>query len=149
MSITNSCLLLLFLLCLSLHACNSRRLGSIANTPQVKKSLFFIKDDEGKTGVDEIRVSEVKHSRSLSKERGDDNTPVKTKIEEKGTENLKDGKASRDISKRGGKGSAVASATTKSHVSVSWRVPHKKRGEKQPGFNLDYSPPKTHPPSHN
>ncbi|KAF7844863.1 Transmembrane protein [Senna tora] len=33
---------------------------------------------------------------------------------------------------------------------VSWRVPHhKKRGNKNPGFNLDYSPPKTHPPSHN
>lgn len=34
-------------------------------------------------------------------------------------------------------------------VSVSWHVPHKKRSEKNPGFNLDYSPPKTHPPSHN
>lgn len=38
---------------------------------------------------------------------------------------------------------------TKSHVSVSWRVPHKKHSDKHPGFNLDYSPPKTHPPSHN
>jgi hypothetical protein len=28
-------------------------------------------------------------------------------------------------------------------------VPQKKRGERHPGFNLDYSPPKTHPPSHN
>ncbi|MBA0853164.1 hypothetical protein Goshw_014243 [Gossypium schwendimanii] len=34
-------------------------------------------------------------------------------------------------------------------VAVSWRVPHKKHGEKNPGFNLDYSPPKTHPPHHN
>lgn len=34
-------------------------------------------------------------------------------------------------------------------VSVSWPVPQKNRGEKHPGFNLDYSPPKTHPPSHN
>jgi hypothetical protein len=32
---------------------------------------------------------------------------------------------------------------------VSWKLPQKKRGEKQPGFNLDYAPPKTHPPSHN
>ncbi|MBA0584096.1 hypothetical protein Gorai_014924 [Gossypium raimondii] len=34
-------------------------------------------------------------------------------------------------------------------VAVSWRVPHKKHDEKNPGFNLDYSPPKTHPPHHN
>lgn len=32
---------------------------------------------------------------------------------------------------------------------LTWKVPEKKMGEKQPGFNLDYSPPKTHPPSHN
>jgi len=45
-----------------------------------------------------------------------------------------------------------AGLQTKSHVSVSsLRVPHnkKKHSEKHPGFNLDYSPPKTHPPSHN
>lgn len=44
---------------------------------------------------------------------------------------------------------AEAVRTTETLASVSWRVPRKKRGEKQPGFNLDYSPPKTHPPSHN
>ena len=38
---------------------------------------------------------------------------------------------------------------TESLASVPWAVPHKKRSEKNPGFNLDYSPPKTHPPSHN
>ncbi|KAE8725985.1 Ubiquitin-like superfamily protein isoform 1 [Hibiscus syriacus] len=42
-----------------------------------------------------------------------------------------------------------AIGTSKAVVSVSWRVPHRKHGEKHPGFNLDYSPPKTHPPSHN
>lgn len=36
-----------------------------------------------------------------------------------------------------------------SHVSVAWRVPHKRIGEKQPQFNLDYDPPRTHPPVHN
>ncbi|XP_059654256.1 root meristem growth factor 10 [Cornus florida] len=39
--------------------------------------------------------------------------------------------------------------THESLASVSWRMPHKKHGEPQPGFNLDYSPPKTHPPVHN
>ncbi|KAI7742063.1 hypothetical protein M8C21_030069 [Ambrosia artemisiifolia] len=34
--------------------------------------------------------------------------------------------------------------------SVSFKIPPKnKRVHQQPGFNLDYSPPKTHPPSHN
>lgn len=33
--------------------------------------------------------------------------------------------------------------------SVRWKVPHKKKGEPEPRFNLDYLPPKTHPPSHN
>ena len=42
-----------------------------------------------------------------------------------------------------------SSVQTESLVSVPWAVPHKKRNEKNPGFNLDYSPPKTHPPSHN
>jgi len=45
-------------------------------------------------------------------------------------------------------------ALKKSLVSVSWRVPHnnnnnKKPRQKHPGFDLDYSPPKTHPPHHN
>lgn len=34
-------------------------------------------------------------------------------------------------------------------VSVSWRVPHKKPTERHPELTSDYSPPKTHPPSHN
>ncbi|MBA0579111.1 hypothetical protein Gorai_021376 [Gossypium raimondii] len=34
-------------------------------------------------------------------------------------------------------------------LSISWRVPHENRGGKHPGFNLDYSPSKAHPPSHN
>lgn len=34
-------------------------------------------------------------------------------------------------------------------ASVGWKVPHRKKGEAEPGFNLDYLPPKTHPPVHN
>lgn len=39
----------------------------------------------------------------------------------------------------------------KSLVTVSWRIPPrgKHRDGHQPGFDMDYSPPKTHPPSHN
>lgn len=38
---------------------------------------------------------------------------------------------------------------TESLATVSWKLPHRKRGEQQPGFNLDYDPPRTHPPVHN
>ncbi|PIN06480.1 hypothetical protein CDL12_20960 [Handroanthus impetiginosus] len=41
----------------------------------------------------------------------------------------------------------VSGTTTTEYVS--WRMPHKKRGKQEPGFNLDYLPPKTHPPVHN
>lgn len=34
-------------------------------------------------------------------------------------------------------------------ATVQWRVPHPKKGEAVPGFNMDYLPPKTHPPVHN
>ena len=33
--------------------------------------------------------------------------------------------------------------------SFSWTVPRTKNSDKHPGFNLDYAPPKIHPPSHN
>lgn len=36
---------------------------------------------------------------------------------------------------------------TKSLSMIPWLVPRKGRAE--PGFQLDYAPPKTHPPSHN
>ncbi|GER31218.1 late embryogenesis abundant protein [Striga asiatica] len=41
------------------------------------------------------------------------------------------------------------SSRKKPRAQVTWRVPHEKRGEKEPGFNLDYLPPKTHPGIHN
>lgn len=40
-------------------------------------------------------------------------------------------------------------AQNESLATVSWTLPHRKRGEQQPGFNFDYAPPKTHPPVHN
>mgnify|MGYP004709725949 CR=1 FL=1 len=40
-------------------------------------------------------------------------------------------------------------AQTESMATVSWMLPHRKREEPQPGFNLDYDPPQTHPPVHN
>ena len=67
------------------------------------------------------------------------------------TREVKDTKALRNIPTGLEKGPSTASAAVGSErlVSVSWRVPHKKRGEKQPVFDMDYSQPKKHPPSPN
>lgn len=64
------------------------------------------------------------------------------------TQKLKEPKAKKKV-KAGENAKKSGSAKKKTLVSVPWRVPHSKRGDKHPGFNLDYSPPKTHPPSHN
>ncbi|PON82964.1 Transmembrane protein [Trema orientale] len=149
MSITCSCLLLFFLLCLSLHACNGRRLGAVLDkVPEETFRQFSSENREGyyKSSVDDIRVQPkvMKSSSSMEAQTSHDKTRYDLKDMTRKT--LKE--RSEDEGK--GKGwDAVRTSTKSSVVSVSWRVPHKKRGEKQPGFNLDYSPPKTHPPSHN
>ncbi|EYU31959.1 hypothetical protein MIMGU_mgv11b017236mg, partial [Erythranthe guttata] len=56
--------------------------------------------------------------------------------------------AGKNIQAKGNIPVEVSSGATRV-ASVSWTVPHKKRGEQEPGFNLDYLPPKTHPPVHN
>ncbi|KAL7121109.1 hypothetical protein ACP275_02G162100 [Erythranthe tilingii] len=62
---------------------------------------------------------------------------------------FKNGEAGRkNIQAKGNIPVEVSSVATRV-ASVSWTVPHKKRGEQEPGFNLDYLPPKTHPPVHN
>lgn len=64
------------------------------------------------------------------------------------TQKLED--ANKTIGNKKEKTSGAVKLANKSVASsVSLRVPHRKHGEKHPGFNLDYSPPKTHPPSHN
>ncbi|KAK8487299.1 hypothetical protein V6N13_093430 [Hibiscus sabdariffa] len=108
MSIT-SCFLV-FLLCLSLHACTARRLAAVHSENQHKKQVHVsAKNDPQKPEDTEVKFKTVEDEKSIS----------------------------------------GAIGTRKPVVSVSWRVPHRKHGEKFPGFNLDYSPPKTHPPSHN
>lgn len=52
----------------------------------------------------------------------------------------------RDV--KGTRGSVSGAVQIGSLVTVSWRIPHAKRSV-HPGFNLDYSQPKIHPPSHN
>ena len=108
-----------------------------------------------KTGVDHFGITVGPNVKSFSANKrlikGDIAAVTTTVQAEDHTREVKDTKALPNIPTRLVKGQSTTSAAVGSErlVSVSWRVPHKKRGEKQPGFNLDYSPPKTHPPSHN
>lgn len=54
-----------------------------------------------------------------------------------------------DASGTGGRQDLENAVEKGSAGSYSWSVPRQKDGDKHPGFNLDYSAPKTHPPSHN
>ncbi|TKY66351.1 hypothetical protein E2542_SST09221 [Spatholobus suberectus] len=126
---------LLFFLCIFLHACSARRLSTLHNKLE-KKPHFSIKDDE------------INRFESFPKHLGlmnEGNNRMKTwsvprKPRKGRSTNQKLLKAMRKDS---------GALQPKSLASVSWRVPRKKPREKDPGFNLDYSPPKTHPPSHN
>jgi len=73
----------------------------------------------------------------------------KTQLGDNADQKLKDSKAKQKLDSVDEIEKNPGAVKKESLVSVSWRVPQKKRGERHPGFNLDYSPPKTHPPSHN
>ncbi|GLT39566.1 hypothetical protein SLA2020_137500 [Shorea laevis] len=132
-----SCILL-FILCLSLHASHGRRLAVYEKKlakklhPSIRASE---RNDEKVSGV-----PKMKHK--LSKEAGVPKEEGKKETSE--SPKLKDGRAKEQKMK-----TLSSSRMVESLDAVSWRVPHMKRGEKNPGFNLDYAPPKTHPPSHN
>ncbi|KAK7382250.1 hypothetical protein VNO80_01044 [Phaseolus coccineus] len=120
-SMSTASYLLLFFLCISLHACYARHLSPLNMKLNLQeKSHFSIKLSEDKTETRLVGDSEKPRSRRSTNHRV--HQAVKS-----------------------GSG-----ALQKSLVSVSWRVPHnKKPRQKHPGFDLDYSPPKTHPPHHN
>ncbi|KAF2315384.1 hypothetical protein P3X46_014630 [Hevea brasiliensis] len=122
-----SCLLLL-LLCLPLHARSARRLAS-ADQNLLKKFHISNQNDEKKVSVAPMESSSSNERAKAAKE---ESIPETRSL------------MSEENAKHSG------STKKESLVSVPWRVPHNKHGaKKHPGFNLDYSPPKTHPPSHN
>ncbi|KAJ1383686.1 hypothetical protein SESBI_43155 [Sesbania bispinosa] len=127
-------LLLLLFLCISLHACNARHLSPLDK----KKSHFSIKNGE-KNGFDFSPKQLNEGIQKMEKEElvGDSEKAKNRR------------RTSQRVVKVKGIGKGSGALQSESLVSVSWRVPHKKQSQKHPGFNLDYSPPKTHPPSHN
>ncbi|XWS32363.1 hypothetical protein CRYUN_Cryun23aG0153100 [Craigia yunnanensis] len=148
MSIT-SCFFL-FLLCLSLHACSARRLGAVDNKNKLEKKLHFSIKNDMKNGSKKNSVVVLRAKSSSSKElRSIKEESIEESHADDGTKKLEDAEVNHKTVENEKERTSGAVQTNKSVVSVSWRVPHRKHGEKHPGFNLDYSPPKTHPPSHN
>ncbi|XP_022872712.1 uncharacterized protein LOC111391693 [Olea europaea var. sylvestris] len=124
--------LVLVLLCSSLHACNARNFGVI--NKEATNRFFFTTENDDKFNLAKVSIkSDVKSSISTAKK---ETTLKEKKVEEY---NLKTSTKKR----------VIVPGDTQTDQSMSWRMPHKKRGQKDPGFNLDYLPPKTHPPLHN
>ncbi|GLT75642.1 hypothetical protein SLA2020_473480 [Shorea laevis] len=127
-----SCIVL-FILGLSLYACHGLR-PSVFEKNSIKKQ----KNEKISDLVPMMKKP------MLSKEGG---FPKEESVKDKINHELKDGKAK----VQSAKALTSSSQITESPLgSVSWRVPHdEEHDEQNPGFNMDYSSPKTHPPSHN
>ncbi|XP_057458203.1 uncharacterized protein LOC130748965 [Lotus japonicus] len=127
--------LLLLFLCISLHACNARRIGPLDKKME-KKHHFSTKSDE--------KIEFDSSPKQLNDE-GNGNVGARLVAD-----SMKP-KSRRSTHQIVLKGKASGSLRTESLASVSWRVPHhKKHSQKQlVQFDVDYEPPKTHPPSHN
>lgn len=110
--------------------------------------MGFLQDGEKALNTDSPPVlAKVKHA-ALPKEFGpaDEQKLMNERPPGDDIQNPKQSEVERKQLMKSMKGQSVGD---ESLVSVSFRVPHKKPSEKQPGFNLDYAPPKIHPPHHN
>ncbi|XP_010258975.1 PREDICTED: uncharacterized protein LOC104598549 [Nelumbo nucifera] len=157
MSIMSSLLPFLLLCLFILHACKARHLGVIHNDSAGQAHLSSSKEAEkarkNKTWVS----SEFKPYRSRELRAGQQNLTVghgRNKADENGdvgsSQRPKDQKVllNKVRGRRTRKTTTSGVAENSSLGSVSWRVPHEKQ-KKHPGFDQDYAPPKTHPPTHN
>ncbi|KAF5744297.1 hypothetical protein HS088_TW08G00897 [Tripterygium wilfordii] len=134
------CLLLVLLLSLSLHVCCARKLGPLNNKKLEKKSYAssnINKNEDVEKGFD-YKISPTSKMETFSSNDYDDEVKA-TKLSDNHEEIMKEpySKLLKDQDDE------------KRSSSSSWRVPHQRSRDKLPGFNVDYSPPKTHPPSHN
>ncbi|XP_058085912.1 root meristem growth factor 10 [Magnolia sinica] len=140
-------LLFLFLLYISVHACNAR-LHDIFHKgfgKYMEKADF----DVAKNPVKQMQLSpdeiQARRWKPVDGEVAMDHRHGGASTEkEKESEDL-----ARIMNVRRGMIPVSGAIRIKSLLTVSWRIPHEKDGEHHPGFNLDYSGPQTHPPSHN
>ncbi|CAL0324611.1 unnamed protein product [Lupinus luteus] len=127
--------LILFFLCISLHACDARPLSTVDKNLEMKYH-FSLKSDE-KSGF-----------HFFPKQLNESNSKMETQLVDY-SEKLKDHEnTSQKVVKPIGK-KASGALKNESLDTVSMNVPHKEPLEEHPQFNLDYAPPTTHPPHHN
>ncbi|KAF8413002.1 hypothetical protein HHK36_000974 [Tetracentron sinense] len=146
MSIISCFMIFFFLLCLSMHACNARHL---AVDKESSKHVKLSGKEVLKASVPpKVKPSSLEH---LGTRRRVGGVNKESMINESwGSASTQKSIDSKGLLKevKNYKGRISGGVQIKSFVSVSLPAPHEKRRE-NPGFNLDYSPPKTDPPSHN
>ncbi|KAJ4950008.1 hypothetical protein NE237_026840 [Protea cynaroides] len=141
MSVMSSLLLFTFL-CLTVYACNARRL-SIMDKESSRQVQRPGQDMEKVDIFDRTSSIPLEVKLSMSEE-------VQTRgqgLADANTQKLKD---TQGLPKGVEKRTATISGfgQIESLVSVSWKVPREKYRE-HPALNMDYSPPETSPPIHN
>ncbi|KAJ6679422.1 TRANSMEMBRANE PROTEIN [Salix purpurea] len=147
--ITYSCYFLLSIFCISLHACNARPLADIDKKPEKKFQMISNQtSDEKEIPVNIVSKANSSSSNDFGAEKEDSIAKTHDQMDDN-AQKLMNSKAKQKSSMTDEKVKDSGAFHKASLVSVSWPVPRKKRGETHPGFNLDYAPPKTHPPSHN
>ncbi|GMH00607.1 hypothetical protein Nepgr_002446 [Nepenthes gracilis] len=145
MSITYS--LFISLLCLSLNITHGARNQRLIDKQPRKRTHLSIKDEEKGT-LQTIAVPLINANATMSNE----DTPIRRNRDDHKDPNEKPKYIRPRLMESQHKsqgGLDLIMDGKVSGVKVRWRVPHKKRSVPQPDFNLDYAPPKVHPPSHN
>ncbi|XP_042489752.1 root meristem growth factor 10-like [Macadamia integrifolia] len=148
-----SSLLPFLLLFLTMHTCKARYLGVIVNESH-KQVQFSVKEVEKERLVKTSIASQVMIPNSSAElqtvqiEAGNGESIISEGKGYPSTQNPKDSRVRHKKVKKKRKGKVTAVSQVESLVSVSWHIDHNKQ-KGNPGFNSDYAPPKTHPPSHN
>ncbi|GJT86371.1 hypothetical protein Tco_1068088 [Tanacetum coccineum] len=148
MFLSSSCVLVM-VLCLS-YVCNGRHLSSIDEHAMDAKANLLSHSTIKGLGNDPFSVHDDPNFKKSKK--GKDQTNNVDDDHHKqidcGSKNKKDTIKDKNLKKS--KEGVHRHRDQHQPMSNTFRVPPKnKRVHQQPGFNLDYSPPKTHPPSHN
>ncbi|XP_021748760.1 uncharacterized protein LOC110714535 [Chenopodium quinoa] len=150
---------LLWLFSLTTSASASRRLTGVVVNQELPQNTTFqdpmkkMEKVKVKSTINMNEPSQVTSTKLL-----DDEDGMKTmKKERKKKEDRHDHKTEHDTKQSRRQDGATRAYTKtltklvkrKSPRVVLWRVPRPKNEVPQTGFNLDYAPPKVHPPTHN
>ncbi|CAA0842689.1 Unknown protein [Striga hermonthica] len=141
-----SCFLVV-LLCSSFHTFRARNFQRLHKDAEQMSRLSTSKNNDRTTNITTRVSTQSEEKSSIANATRDAKEKIKTTIDRtKSSSSVDHGK---HIEAKGEAMKISGTSRKKPRAQVTWRVPHEKRGEKEPGFNLDYLPPKTHPGIHN